>query len=156
MNAFGNPLLKFILLALLGCFCAVLSSAYDETQSGCIRVEVNGFRNAQGCVFAALYNGAEGFPALETCVVKRARSVIKDGRAILVFDDIPYGTYAIALVHDENDSGAMDQNIFGFPLEGWGFSNDAEGMIGLPDFTEASFRLQSSVINLQINLKYFF
>ena len=42
-------------------------------------------------------------------------------------------------MHDTNDNKELDSNLFGMPKEGFGFSNDAMGMFGPPDFKKASF-----------------
>ncbi len=51
------------------------------------------------------------------------------------------GTYALALLHDENGNGEMDSNFLGLPQEGYGFSNDAKVFLGPPSFEAASFKL---------------
>jgi uncharacterized protein (DUF2141 family) len=49
------------------------------------------------------------------------------------------GTYAIALLHDEDADGDMDTDFFGFPQEGYGFSSGARPGLGAPSFEDASF-----------------
>ena len=44
--------------------------------------------------------------------------------AICQFNDIPPGTYAIAVFHDENANGKLDKNFLGIPCEGYGASNN--------------------------------
>jgi uncharacterized protein (DUF2141 family) len=46
------------------------------------------------------------------------------------FGDIPPGTYAIAVIHDENSHGKLDTNRLGVPTEGYGFSGDAGALLG--------------------------
>ena len=55
------------------------------------------------------------------------------------FADIPPGTYALAVIHDENSNGKLDTNWLGIPTEGYGFSNDAKALLGAPSFAAASF-----------------
>jgi uncharacterized protein (DUF2141 family) len=45
----------------------------------------------------------------------------------------------VASYHDENDNGKLDTNAFGLPTEGYGFSNDAQGTLGPPSYTQAAF-----------------
>jgi len=42
------------------------------------------------------------------------------------FEDIPPGTYALVVIHDENMNGKLDTNWVGIPKEGYGFSNDVK------------------------------
>lgn len=62
------------------------------------------------------------------------------------------GTYAIALVHDENGNNKMDMALF-LPKEGFGFSrNPAIGM-GAPKFASASFAVSGETAQ-SIKMKY--
>lgn len=61
------------------------------------------------------------------------------GDVHLIFENIPAGEYAISAYHDANTNGELDKNLMGIPKEGFGFSNDAMGMFGPPDFKKASF-----------------
>lgn len=70
------------------------------------------------------------------------------------FADIPPGTYAIAVIHDENMNGELDTNWMGFPTEGYGFSKTTIGEFGAPAFSAASFRYDGQNLNLTIELKY--
>lgn len=48
------------------------------------------------------------------------------------------GTYAIAVVHDENSNNKMDKALF-LPKEGFGFSRNPTITTGPPKFRSASF-----------------
>ncbi|HIE03040.1 MAG TPA: DUF2141 domain-containing protein [Thiotrichaceae bacterium] len=50
-------------------------------------------------------------------------------------------TYAIAAYHDTNGNEKLDENFFGIPKEGYGFSNNARGTFGPPSFEKAAFQL---------------
>jgi uncharacterized protein (DUF2141 family) len=57
-------------------------------------------------------------------------------------------------MHDENGNGEFDTNLFGIPKEGWGFLNDAEAGMSIPDFKEASFTVDTEDKELIINTTY--
>lgn len=61
---------------------------------------------------------------------------------------------AIAAFHDAKNNGPLDQNWFGLPTEGYGFSNDARGTVGLPDFNKATVRLTQENQNIRFKLSY--
>jgi uncharacterized protein (DUF2141 family) len=61
------------------------------------------------------------------------------GEVHLIFENIPAGEYALSAYHDANINGELDKNLIGIPKEGFGFSNDAMGTFGPPDFKKASF-----------------
>ncbi len=70
------------------------------------------------------------------------------------FEDIPPGTYALAVIHDENMNGKLETNVLGIPTEGYGFSNDAKGVLGAPSFSAASFLYDGRNLDLTISLHY--
>ena len=60
------------------------------------------------------------------------------------------GLYAIKVLVDNNDNGKIDLNFFGIPKEQFGFSNNVRGILGVPKFEKASFKLSS---NKKIEIK---
>lgn len=62
-------------------------------------------------------------------------------RAKLAFPDLPHGTYALFLFHDENDNGTVDHNLLGIPTEPLGFSGGFKVSLfsGVPDFDDLKF-----------------
>jgi uncharacterized protein (DUF2141 family) len=70
------------------------------------------------------------------------------------FEDIPTGTYALAVIHDENMNGKLDTNLLGVPKEGYGFSNDVKAVRGAPTFSDASFRYDGQNLNFTLSLHY--
>jgi len=120
-----------------------------------IHVKILNIRNSTGTVACALFDSAEGFPndylhmATNVMVIK-----IRKDQARCDFEDIPPGTYAMAVVHDENMNGKLDTNWLGMPAEGYGFSNDAKGLLGPPSFSAASFKYDGQNIELTMKLHY--
>ena len=79
---------------------------------------------------------------------------IRKTQARCDFEDIPPGTYATAVIHDENMNGKLDTNRIGIPTEGYGFSNGAHALLGAPSFSAASFRHDGGMLDLTITLRY--
>lgn len=78
---------------------------------------------------------------------------VENGRAHWTVEAVPFGTYAVRLYHDENDNGELDTNVFGVPREAYGFSNNARGRFGPPNFEEAAFTVESDSLSLTITAK---
>jgi uncharacterized protein (DUF2141 family) len=120
-----------------------------------IHVKVLNIRNSTGTVDCALFDSPQGFPievlhsATKAMVIK-----IRHTEARCDFEDIPPGTYALAVVHDENMNGKLDTNWLGIPREGYGFSNDAKALLGAPSFSAASFQYDGETLDLTISLHY--
>jgi len=69
--------------------------------------------------------------------------------------DLPPGTYAAAAFHDANGNGKFDKNLLGWPLEGFGFSNDAHvSFFRPPSFAAASFTLPPEGATQTLHLDY--
>jgi uncharacterized protein (DUF2141 family) len=113
-------------------FTSVLAHAADLT------ITVKGVRSADGAIFLAVYDSDKSFMKVPQA---KTTSRINAGKGDLkiVIHDLPAGRYAIAGYHDENGNGKLDTNVLGIPEEGYGFSNDARGMLGPPAFSEAAF-----------------
>jgi len=144
----------------LACFSVLMFAtlpAVALAQSPCpgIHVKILDIRNSTGAVACALFESTEGFPteylhfATNIMVIK-----VRDKQARCDFEDIPPGTYALAIVHDENMNGKLDTNVLGIPKEGYGFSNDAKALLGAPSFSAASFPYNGENLDLTIDLNY--
>lgn len=79
---------------------------------------------------------------------------IRKTQARCDFENIPPGTYALAVIHDENMNGKLDTNWLWIPTEGYGFSNDATALLGAPSFSAASFHYDGGNLDLTISLHY--
>ena len=120
-----------------------------------IHVQILNIRNSTGTVDCALFDAPEGFPievlrsATNVMVIK-----VRQTQARCDFEDIPPGTYALAIIHDENSTSKLDTNWLGIPTEGYGFSNDVKGTLGPPSFEAASFSYDGRNLALTIRLQY--
>jgi uncharacterized protein (DUF2141 family) len=141
--------------------CAVLvfthlpPAAFAESPCPGIHVQILNIRNSTGTVACTLFESPEGFPieflrsATNVMVIK-----IRKSQARCDFEDIPPGTYAMAVVHDENMNGKLETNWLGMPTEGYGFSNDATGVVGAPSFAAASFQYDGRNLDVTMRLHY--
>jgi len=62
------------------------------------------------------------------------------------------GVYAIALYHDENGNHKFDRGLL--PEEGYGFSNDANTVAGLPSFKSVRLAVPKNNMATKITMKY--
>jgi uncharacterized protein (DUF2141 family) len=76
------------------------------------------------------------------------------GQTTVVFEDLPPGTYAVSIIHDENENNELDTNLLGIPNEGIGFANDAMGTFGPPDFEKASITVETGKKSVVIRMRY--
>ena len=127
------------------------------TQSSCpgIHVKIPNISNSTGNIACGIFESPEGFPNKFLDLAKAIIiTKIQKTEAQCDFSDIPPGTYAIAVIHDENMNGELDTNWFGVPTEGYGFSNTTIDEFGAPAFSAASFPYDGKTIDLTIRLNY--
>jgi len=136
--------------------CANLPAvAFAQSPCPGIHVKVLNIRNSTGTVDCALFDSPGGFPrefllsATNVMIIK-----VRHTEARCDFEDIPPGTYALAVVHDENMNGKLDTKWLGIPKEGYGFSNDVKALLGAPPFSAASFQYDGGILDLTISLHY--
>ena len=70
----------------------------------------------------------------------------------LQFKDLPPGTYAVQVMHDENENNKLDTNFLGIPTEGYGFSNNPNVM-RKAHFDEARFDVGADAATITIRLR---
>ncbi len=141
---------------------AALGSAHLPTivsaENSCPGIHVNILKIAHstGKVACALFESPEGFPReFLQSATNIAMLEIRETEARCHFLDIPPGTYALAVIHDENLDGELATNWLGVPEEGYGFSNKAKvSLAGAPSFKEASFAYEGQDLEMTIRLHY--
>ena len=142
------------LLAVL-VFANLPAAAFAEQDCPGIHVKILDIRNSTGTVACALFESPPGFPAeflhsaTNVMIIK-----IRKSQARCDFMDIPPGTYAMVVIHDENMNGKLDTNALGIPKEGYGFSNNAKKWLGTPSFADAGFSYDGENVDLTMSLNY--
>lgn len=133
----------------------LLSFTTLNTNTIDLTVEVHQLRNNKGVVQFALYNKDGSIPDENfEKYYKIVKTTIKGNTAQFVFKNLPKGTYAVNILHDENENGKIDKG-FMLPEEGIGFSNYTKiGLGNKPNFKKASFELNADK-KIEIKVIYF-
>ena len=118
-----------------------------------ITVKVTKLLNKNGKLSIGLYNKNDETFANMSKYYKGVHLVINDSKVIYTFENIPNGTYAVSVIHDENKNKELDKNFFGIPKEGYGFSNNIRPSFRGANFEESKFKLSSDK-NIVINIGY--
>ena len=140
-----------IALALL---FATATVAADPDRLGRLAVEVVGLRNDRGRVCAYVFDKADAWPGEWKRALRRACSEIEDGGATFAFERLPYGSYAVSVIHDEDGNYSLTTNLIGMPKEGVGASNNPTSRFGPPSFEAARFELDTAREKIRIRIKY--
>lgn len=138
----------------LSIFITLLICGTRVSAQHAITVTVTNVRNGNGVCNIALYNKADGFLDATKAVAGKVVKATK-GRVTARFDNVPAGTYAVAVIHDENSDKKLNTNFLGIPKEGYGASNNNLPMTSAPKFAASSFAVAKGDQALSIDLKYY-
>jgi uncharacterized protein (DUF2141 family) len=154
----GGSVLTFSALCLSILSLNTLLSPNPATAgyAGNLEVRFQGLKSSKGQVCLTLFSGPKGFPKGgkgSNLKASRCTTLTKDG-GVVVFNNLPYGVYAIAAVHDSNSDNRLNQNGLGIPTEGFGFSSNPPFKYGPANFSEAQFFLSGTKTVEQIQMRY--
>ncbi|MDG2381338.1 MAG: DUF2141 domain-containing protein [Pirellulaceae bacterium] len=96
-------------------------------------IEIAGVQPGKGKIQIAIFDNPHVFP--DQAKALRLAWCAADGETVDVnLSELPPGEYAIAAFQDANNDGVLNRNALGIPTEVYGFSNDARGRFGPPDY----------------------
>lgn len=121
-------------------------------EAASLTVRVIGLPPKGGEVALALYATAESFAARRDPVAK-TRLPSDGGEVTWELTDLVPGRYAVAAYHDADGDGELDRGVGGWPSESYGFSNDARGRLGPPDFESAALSLLPGENRIEIRVR---
>lgn len=130
----------------------VIAAANAEVPRKDIIIHVNGFTHARGQAIANLFReGGDVFGK----PYARVAANIQHTTATLTFPDVPPGSYAVTVFHDENGNNDLDHNFLRFPAEPLGFSNGFKLSLfsGPPSFEKLRFDVGPDFQPLEISVK---
>lgn len=140
---------------LAGIIIGMITIAFHPAVEEGIKVNIINLHNNKGYVLVSLFKNGEGYPNDPGKAFRKAKLPIQDKKASITFPGLPTSSYAIAILHDENDDQKMNKNFMGLPKEGYGFSNNTSGVFGPPGYNKASFRHTANTLTtLVIKMKY--
>lgn len=111
-----------------------------------LHVTIRGLNPRSGYVRIGLYDPKIAFPVEGHHLEARAIAVQGEASVTAEFTDVPYGVYALAVIHDRNGNGKLDYRWGIFPAEPVAFSSGAKPrMFGPPTFDAAKFAVTGDV-----------
>ena len=129
------------MMAIFAAFMTACSmGALAETTS--LKLTVKNIQSTTGNLFVNVFDSEDTFLGDTKVVAKEVvlEGLLKDGAAEVELV-LPYGTYAIAVYHDDNANGKLDHGFFGIPAEPMGLSNNHVPRFGPPKFAKAAMKV---------------
>lgn len=139
--------MKFPALRLL--LPGILLSA--GVHAGELVVKVQDVSVQKGRLMMAVFDSADAWNGKAKAIAQQALTA-SAASVEFSFPDLPSGTYAISVMHDENGNGSLDSNFLGMPVEGYGFSNDPRVM-RKATFEEAAFAVGAEGARIELHLR---
>jgi len=117
-----------------------------------LTVKVENIDKKGGILHVALYDEAswkndDAKPIVDSVV----EAVIPE--TIVTLSGIAPGVYGLKSYQDANRNGKFDQNWVGWPLERYGFSNDAHPILSEPGFDRTKFTITEGANQIVIHLQ---
>lgn len=141
---------------LLAIFSISLFASFEGSVNQNLKITITRLHNNNGVVLVSLFKDGNGYPDDAAKAYGKEKAYIVDKIATIIFKNIPPGSYAVAILHDENNNQKMDKNMLGIPKEGYGFSNNVSAAFGPPSYKKASFNHNAATVtSIQIKTKYF-
>ena len=152
--------LACVLVAIGTTAAALVTAQTTETPqgrppAGRVVVDVLGIDSSKGKLLLGLFRSATGFPEHGEKAFQRQAYKARAGALRMVFQNVPPGPFAVTVLHDEDGDFRMDTGLFGIPTEGYGFSRDAHGAFGPPDYAQCVLTLAPNEQKIiRIHLRY--
>lgn len=145
----GLALLATLPISGAGANQAVVAPAAAAT----IDIAISNLRSEKGDVLICLSSNPKFFPDCTKDKSARKIKVAASSAGNVQITNVKPGTYAVALVHDENANGKMDLSLF-LPREGFGFSRNPKIRMGPPKFKSAQFTVGADDAKHAVKMKY--
>ncbi|UJP64586.1 DUF2141 domain-containing protein [Mongoliitalea daihaiensis] len=124
-----------------------------QSSKGTLELTVENAKNDQGIIRILVFNQSNGFPDQADKAIRMANVSVKNKVGTVKIEDLPLGTYAVAVFHDTSNTGKIRTNVLGYPVDRYGFSNNATGLLGPPSFEKAAFQLTTGKNSITISMR---
>ena len=141
-----KTILVSIALSLTSLFLTAQSEIETSTEGTTITITIP-VHSSEGNILVGLYEESN-FMQNPTI---GAVGEIKDGKSVVILNNIVPGEYGITLVQDKNNNKRMDFDSNGRPLEMYGVSNNNMSY-GPPLWSDAKFEVATTPIEIEIRL----
>jgi uncharacterized protein (DUF2141 family) len=127
---------------------------FKTTEGHQIVVKIHNLRNLKGQIILEFYNQKKQYVDAPMARFKKDKIEAKNDTLTFVLKGFTKGTYVAAILDDENKNNKMDFNYLHLPLEGFGFSNNAQAtLLGKPAYEEALFTIPDQK-TVKMKVKY--
>jgi len=117
-----------------------------------LNINIENINPSKGQLMIAVYNSKQLYMKTEKAFSKQILKLNGKNAEFIQFKDLPMGEYSVAVIHDENNNGKLDTNIFGIPTEAYGFSNNIRPKFRAANWDETKFLMNKNVgLNIKLD-----
>ncbi len=140
-------------IKLLTLLAAMLATTFLFAQDSNPQLKINfSTKGKKGILYVAVYDNDADYMKNK---VQKLKLDMSDGEnAQLVVEDLTEGKdYAFTCFLDMNNNQKLDKNVFGMPVEPYGFSRNTKGMFGPPSFndTKLNFKQEDNPVSIIVD-----
>lgn len=134
----------------------ILTLKSNSQNTATLILEVSGFKNDKGILHSHLFNdlNPDLFPTKSKQAFRQKSVEINTKLTKIVYENVPYGKYAVTTHQDYDKNNRLDKNFIGYPAEPFGLSNNPKILINIPKFDECAFEINKPIIIIQLKLKF--
>jgi uncharacterized protein (DUF2141 family) len=100
----------------------------------------------------AFYASEEGFTKPEYIKYSKEEKAGSSNIYTMTFNQVPYGTYAVAVFQDLNSDKKIDVNAVGYPTEPFAFSNNIKPRFSRPKYQDCKFNYSETANEISIKM----
>lgn len=142
-----------IFLTILLVFSTLALDA-QAARGGSMLITFTDIRSDIGILRTGVYSAEDQWIYDPEYSFKWSKKDLVDGTLKVEIPNLPFGTYSISVLDDEDQSNSMNY-FMGLPKEGWGMStNPSFFKLKAPSYEECAFELDCPCISFEINLNY--
>ena len=154
MKSFVVTFLAATLLALPSTSISARGQSSTASAASTLVVHVNGIHNSKGVIRLLVFNGQDGWPDVRDKSFRHASLPANGSAVTFTIANVPAGSYAISVLHDENENHKLDRDFFGRPKEGIGFGNNPKIGFTKPGLRESSVQVAGRTAETTVDLRY--
>lgn len=116
--------------------------SFRQPISGDLVINLENVKTSEGMIWLALYDSEQNLFVKSNSILKGIKveeTGELTGDLTVKMDKVLFGTYALAIFHDINNNGKLDQNLLGIPIEPYAFARKPKSKWRAPRYKELVF-----------------
>lgn len=115
------------------------TSGKSLKKAGDLTLVVTDIKNKRGHIIISIYDESSEFNRSGVKTHSLLSIKATESKVRVTLSNFPKGRYAISVLHDENNNGAMDFDKNSVPKEAYAYSKNV-GELSVPVFADAAFK----------------